>query len=236
MDRVNGRLLIYPPADPNGATVELSTFAAAMVTMENVSNVRFEGLTWELGSADAIHLQGGTNCLFAGCTVRHFAGNGMEIRGGLNHGVLSCDIYSMGRGGVTMSGGNRKTLSPGGHFLENCDIHDLSRIDHTYTPALILDGVGNRVRHNRLHGLGRVLLRLGGLERRHHKLVQTDGWQIAGGAWRIDQAAGIGNAPNAFALAGWNKEGARRPWSGGRRTSRSSRCRWRKWWAGRALS
>jgi hypothetical protein len=162
MDRLHGRILIYPPSDPNAATVEVSTFAAAMVELENASNLRFEGLTWELGSADAIHLQGGSNCLFAGCTIRHFAGNAIEVQGGLNHGVLSCDIYSMGRGGISFSGGNRKTLSPGGHFVENCDIHDLSRIDHTYTPAIIVDGVGNRVRHNRLHGIPSSAIRLGG--------------------------------------------------------------------------
>ena len=162
LDRVNGRVLMYPQADPNGATVEVSAFAAAMVSMDDVSNTRFEGLTWELGSADAIHVRGGSNCQFAGCTVRRFAGNAIEIQGGSSHGLISCDIYSMGRGGVRMSGGNRKTLAPGGHLIENCDIHELSRIDHTYTPAIVLDGAGNRVRHNRLHDIASSAIRLEG--------------------------------------------------------------------------
>lgn len=162
LDRAHSRLLLYPPADLKGATVELSSFPSTMVQMENVSNVRFEGLTWELGSADAIHLQGGSNCLFAGCVIRQFAGTAIELHGGRNHGLLSCDIYSMGRGGASISGGDRKTLTPGGHFVENCDIHDLSRIDHTYTPAILLDGVGNRVRHNRLHDIRSSAIRLGG--------------------------------------------------------------------------
>ncbi len=162
LDRVNGRILMYPPTDPQDATMELSTFASAMVQMENVSNIRFEGFIWELGSADAIQVREGANCVFVGCTIRHFAGNAIEIQGGLNHGLFACDIYSMGRGGVTMSGGNRKTLSPGGHVIENCDIHDLSRIDHTYTPAILMDGVGNRIRHNRLHDIRSSAIRLGG--------------------------------------------------------------------------
>jgi hypothetical protein len=124
--------------------------------------VSFEGLTWELGSADAIKASGGNHVQFAGCKIRHFAGNGLEIRGGQNHRVLSCDIWSMGRGGVTISGGNRKTLTPGNHVVENCDIHDLSRIDHTYTPAIILEGVGHRVAHNRLHDVLSSALRVGG--------------------------------------------------------------------------
>ncbi len=157
-----GKLFFYPPSDPNAATVELSLFAKPMVEFENVSHVRFENLTWELGSADAILIRGGTNCILAGCTVRQFAGNAIEIRGGARHGLLSCDINSMGRGGTIITGGDRKTLTPGGHFIENCDIHDLSRIDHTYTPAVRLSGVGNRIAHNRFHDILSSAMRVNG--------------------------------------------------------------------------
>jgi hypothetical protein len=162
LDRVGGRVLLYPPTDPRKASIEMSRFAAPMLELGEVSWVCFRGITWELGSADALQVRGGAHCLFAGCVVRHFAGNGIEISGGQHHGVLACDIYSMGRGGVIISGGDRKTLAPGGHFLENCDIHDLSRIDHTYTPAVLLDGVGNRVGHNRLHDIRSSAMRVGG--------------------------------------------------------------------------
>ncbi len=162
LDRRSGRVLVYPPSDPQEATIELSRFAAPMVEMENLAWVSFAGLTWELGSADAIHVRGGEHCLFAGCVLRRFAGNGLEIHGGKQHGLRSCDIYSMGRGGTVISGGDRKTLEPGGHFLENCHIYDLSRIDHTYTPAVILDGVGNRIAHNRMHDIRSSAMRVGG--------------------------------------------------------------------------
>jgi hypothetical protein len=207
LDRVNGRILMYPPTEIKDATVELSTFSAAMVSMENVSNVRFEGLTWELGSADAILLRDGTNCLFAGCTIREFAGNGIEVHGGVNHALLSCDISSMGRGGVTLSGGNRKTLSPGGHLIENCDIHELSRIDHTYTPALILDGVGNRVRHNRFHDILSSAIRLGG---NNHKVEYNEVYNVV---TESDDQGGIdmfGNATyrgNVFRYNYWHHIG-----------------------------
>jgi hypothetical protein len=162
LDRRNLRLFFYPPSDPERAEVELSLLAEPMMTLENVSHVRFEGLTWELGCNDAIHVNGGSNCVFAGCVVRDFAGTGIEINGGHRHGLLSCDIYSMGRGGSIVRGGDRKTLSPSGHFIENCDIHDLSRIDHTYTPAVALSGVGTRIAHNRLHDVLSSALNIGG--------------------------------------------------------------------------
>jgi len=142
--------------------IELSLFESPMLKMKNVSHVRFQGIRWELGCGDAIHVNGGEHCLFAGCTVRRFGGDGIVVRGGTSHGILSCDIYSMGRGGTVISGGDRKTLSPGGHFVENCHIHNLSRIDHTYTPAVLVDGVGNRIAHNRMHHINSSAIRLGG--------------------------------------------------------------------------
>ena len=162
LDRENGILYFYPPSDPGKAVVELSIFPSPMLRMENVSHVRFEGLTWELGSADAIHVKGGAGCLFAGCIVRRFGGDGIVIDGGSGHGIVSCDIYSMGRGGTVISGGDRKTLAPGGHFVVNCDIHHLSRIDHTYTPAVLINGVGNRVAHNRMHDINSSAMRVEG--------------------------------------------------------------------------
>lgn len=162
LDRAGLRMFFYPPSDPRKAVVELSGFAAPMVILDKASWVHFSGITWELGSADAIHVSGGSNDLFAGCVIRRFAGNGVEIQGGAKHGLRSCDIHSMGRGGTVITGGNRKTLQPGGHFLENCEIYDLSRIDHTYTPAVLLDGVGNRIAHNRMHDIRSSAMRVGG--------------------------------------------------------------------------
>jgi hypothetical protein len=162
LDRASLTVVLYPPAEPKSATVELSILAGPMLELKEVSHVHFEGLTWELGAADAIHVSGGERCVFAGCTVRRFAGNGVSVRGGASHGLLSCDIYSLGRGGTVISGGDRKTLAPGRHYLENCDIHELSRIDHTYTPAVLLEGVGNRIAHNRFHDIASSAMRVEG--------------------------------------------------------------------------
>jgi hypothetical protein len=162
LDRQGLRLFFFPPSDPKAAAVELSLLAEPMLSLEGTSHVCFENLTWELGCHDAIHMTGGSNCLLAGCVVRKFAGTGITLNGGQKHGLLSCDIYSMGRGGVSLNGGDRKTLTPAEHFIENCDIHDLSRIDHTYTPAIALSGVGVHITHNRLHDVLSSALNIGG--------------------------------------------------------------------------
>jgi len=162
LDRARGRIIFLPPANPNRARVELSVANRPLVELKEVSHVAFEGLAWQMGCTDAIVVSGGTNCLFAGCTIRQFAGNGIVISGGLGHGILSCDLHTLGRGGVVLSGGDRKTLARGGHFVENSQIHNLSRIDHTYTPAVLVSGVGQRIAHNWMHDIPSSALRVGG--------------------------------------------------------------------------
>jgi len=166
LDRTRHRIYLFPPSDPERAVVELSVAGVPLVQLKGASCVRFEGLTWELGCADGLKIMGGTNCLFAGCTVRRMAGNGVEIDSGAGHGLLSCDLHTLGRGGVVLAGGDRKTLTPAGHFVENCHIYDLSRIDHTYTPAVLVSGVGQRVAHNWFHDVPSSALRVGGNDHR----------------------------------------------------------------------
>jgi hypothetical protein len=130
--------------------------------VEGAAHLRFQGLLWELGAADGLHLVGGEDVRLEGCTLRKMAGNGAVVRGGRRHVLQSCDLHTLGRGGIVLDGGDRKTLTPGEHLVENCHIHRLSRIDHTYTPGVWMDGVGNQIRHNRMHDIASSAMRIEG--------------------------------------------------------------------------
>ena len=148
LDRKAGVLYLYPPLDLAHATVEVGLLPAPMVTMDQVADVRLEGLTFDLARGNGLELTGCRRCLIAGCTVSRMAGNGISILGGEADGLLGCDIHTIGRRATEVTGGDRATLTPGRHFVENCRISDFGRIDRTYTPAIQLEGVGNRVAHN----------------------------------------------------------------------------------------
>jgi hypothetical protein len=77
---------------------------------------------------------------------------------------LGCDIHTLGAGGVRASGGDRKSLTPGGHFVENCHIHDFSRVDRVYAPAVHLDGVGHSITHNLIHDSPHHAMRVEGYD------------------------------------------------------------------------
>lgn len=66
---------------------------------------------------------------------------------GTRNGIDGCDIYGIGAGAISLGGGDRKTLTPGGSYVNNCRISDYNRLDTTYKSAVNVDGVGNRVTH-----------------------------------------------------------------------------------------
>lgn len=162
LDREAGLLYLCPPSDLSKAEVELSILKEPLIQMDGVSHVRLERLTFELGAGDGIVINDGEDCLVAGCELRRLGASGVTISGGHGCGVLGCDMHTLGRGGVVMIGGERKTLTPGNHFVENCHIYDFSRIDRTYTPAVQIEGVGNRIAHNRFHDTPCHAMRLEG--------------------------------------------------------------------------
>jgi hypothetical protein len=52
-----------------------------------------------------------------------------------------------------MNGGDRQTLRPGGHVVENCHFARQGRWSKCYVPAVLISGVGQRASHNLIHDL-----------------------------------------------------------------------------------
>jgi hypothetical protein len=162
LDRTRGLLYFYPPSDPAKAAIRMSMLSAPFVQMDGVSYVAFERLVFELGRTDGVIINNGSHCLLEGCTIRQIGGTAVTMNEGRDHGVFGCDLYTLGRGGAAAKGGDRRTLTPGGHFVENCHIYDFSRWDRTYTPAVWTDGVGTRIAHNLIHDSPGHAMRLEG--------------------------------------------------------------------------
>jgi hypothetical protein len=68
-------------------------------------------------------------------------------QGGRNHRVENCQLYNLGVGGISLGGGDRKSLTPAGNTVFNCEIHDFNRWDRSYKSGVNIDGVGNRIEH-----------------------------------------------------------------------------------------
>ncbi|MEK6794442.1 MAG: LamG-like jellyroll fold domain-containing protein [Spirochaetota bacterium] len=165
LDRESGTLYFYPPTGPSDiakAKVEIGLFSKPMITMDKVKNVRFDGITLDCARFNAIAANASEDCIFAGLTIKRFAGSGITVNGGSRNTIIGCDVHTMGRRATEVIGGDRARLIPGGHVVENCRIYDFGRIDRTYTPAIQLEGVGNRVAHNLMYDCPSSVMRIEG--------------------------------------------------------------------------
>ncbi|MBT4818672.1 MAG: hypothetical protein HON70_23385, partial [Lentisphaerae bacterium] len=164
LDREAGMLYMYPPKDLATATVEIGMHSGPVITFDDVSHVRLEGLVLDLGRDNGIQAANSSDCLIAGCTIKRMAATGIIINGGERFRVFGCDLHTLGRKGIQISGGDRGTLTPAEHVVENCRIHFFGRVDRTYTQAVTLGGVGNRLSHCLLYDCPTSVISLGGNE------------------------------------------------------------------------
>jgi hypothetical protein len=164
LDRRTSKIYWLAPdgIDLSKAEVVLSVFDQPFITMTDVEHVFFCGLTLQAGRGNGIHVRGGADCLLSDCTIRRFGGDAIVVEGGQRHGILGCMMNTLGCGGTRVAGGDRRTLTPGGHFVENCSVSDISRLKRTYAPAVHLDGCGNRVAHNLFENIPSSAMRIEG--------------------------------------------------------------------------
>lgn len=158
LERSTGVLYFWPPekeAQQKEKRTEpeiiLSLLGEPLLKLSGVSNVTFRGLTLEATRANAVEIHDGASNRLAGCLIRNIGNSAVVIKGGTGHGVISCDIVDTGDGGVSLTGGDRQTLTPGGHYVENCHFERQGRWSKCYVPAVALSGVGLRAAHNLIH-------------------------------------------------------------------------------------
>jgi len=162
VDLQAGRLYFYPPEPLAGSRITLAFRGEPLVRMRDLSHVIFEGLTFEETQGDALRVTGCSHVVVSRCVFRNHRMRAIVVEGGVKNRIASCDIHDTGVGGVILDGGDRKTLSPAGHVLEDTHIWRYSQHLQTYASALTLKGVGNVARHNLLHDAPHMAVAISG--------------------------------------------------------------------------
>ncbi len=151
VDRTSGMLYFYPPGDIAASRIVFPDLRVPMISLDEASHVTVERITFEGSRHGGIIITGGTANRVAGCEFFNLGQWSVEILGGTDNGILSCDFHDIARSAIHVTGGDRTTLTPCGHFIENCDIHHNGRVFRSHNPAIEMDGVGIRVAHCKLH-------------------------------------------------------------------------------------
>jgi len=151
IDRESSRLYFWPPEKLEGARVTVATRDDPLVVLQGACNVTLRGLTFEEAQGDALHVRDCQRVNIEGCLIRNIRRKAIHMEGGACNRIFACDIHDTGTGGIDLGGGDRKTLTPAGHVVENTHIWNFSVHQLTYASALHFSGVGNVARHNLIH-------------------------------------------------------------------------------------
>lgn len=153
LDRKTQTLYLWPPCPLKQAEIIFPELQQPMVVLQDAQYVRLQGLTFE-GSRDAaVLLRGGSHNELAGCTVRNFGAETAVTVSGNDSGLRSCDLYEVAGTGIGLAGGDRKDLTPGNNYVENCEIYRAGQVYRTYHGAIALSGVHNRIARCYIHDL-----------------------------------------------------------------------------------
>lgn len=150
LDREERKIYIWPLEDPQKAPIYVARIRN-LINANHAKNVRFERMTFQNTTSDAIVLRGCEDITIIGSTIRQTGGWAVKIDGGFRCQVISCDMYHLGEGGVFANGGIKKTLIPSEHLVENCRIHDIGQVITTYRPGVKFAGTGGIARHNLIY-------------------------------------------------------------------------------------
>lgn len=162
MDRKAKKIYLYPDKPIQQAKLELSIFKRNFLKIKNAHHLVIHGLTFDCGQGTGVAMENVHDIRFSGNTLSRLAGDGLVAIKAMNLEIYGNDFFFLGRGGMRLWGGDRKTLTPGNINVENNWVRDFSRIDRTYTPAVVMDGVGNRIAHNLFHDAPHHAIRLEG--------------------------------------------------------------------------
>jgi len=141
------RKIWYRPADGVRPAKMVVSMKGPALTAENCNYLTIKGIDLQYLRGDGMIFTNCSHLTLAKCSVSNTSGLGLRIAGGTNHLVHSCTISSMGRGGIDIDAGDKLKLTGSRSIIENCKISNLSRIDRTYTPAIVLAGDGIKVRN-----------------------------------------------------------------------------------------
>ncbi|MGO4518321.1 right-handed parallel beta-helix repeat-containing protein [Terriglobus sp. 2YAB30_2] len=148
LDRAAGMLYFWPPSPIASGVAEVSLLDKPLVSVEGASYVEFRDLAFEVTRADGIVMDGGSHDRIEHCSIANTGNAGVVIRGGAGDAVEDSEVRGTGDGGIVLDGGDRKTLTAAAHIAARNHIHDYARWSRTYTPAISVSGVGNRVTGN----------------------------------------------------------------------------------------
>lgn len=151
LDRSSGVLYFWPPADFNAAEIIVSVLEGSIFELNGATGIQLRDMILESTRKSLVTIKNGSDNILQQLWLLGAGTSAIKITGGVQHRVSRVHIVDSGEEGVLMSGGDRISLTPAGHIVEDSEIENFGRFSHKFHPAVYFSGVGQIVRNNRIH-------------------------------------------------------------------------------------
>ncbi len=161
LDGKTETLYFWPPAAIKDQVVCAPTMPTLIAITPGTSHLAIRELELQCCEGTGVTVRGASDCLLAGNTIHHTGSDAVSVSEGQRVGVVGNDIYEVGSAAIVLRGGDRRTLTPAGHYADNNYIHHTGVIEKAGV-GVWLEGVGLRATHNLIHDCPRIGIQFDG--------------------------------------------------------------------------
>lgn len=146
------KMLVYWPIESvtSSPSVTVST-VETVLSLYDLRHVRFDGLCIETAKSMLVEIVGGSHVCFKDCVLTQAGNVAVHVFRGEHHRLIGCEVACTGSSAIRIEGGDRKTLTPANHLVEDCHVHDFGQHFLAGRPGISIYGVGTTLIRNHIH-------------------------------------------------------------------------------------
>lgn len=142
----------YPRMHGQGAPIGYVSAAPNAVALDGASYVSFSGLIIEGAQDAAFVARNCTSVIIEDSVVQNSGNMAVNITRGKGVALVRSVVRGGANGAALLEGGDRPTLTPGGHAILNSTLSYSSRLVWDNAPMVSLDGVGHTLAGSEIFG------------------------------------------------------------------------------------
>ncbi len=161
-DAANGKLYVMPLAGVAFAYLTLTALETPLVEIRDAHHIEFRGISFRNSRSDAVSVHQATHVTFSGCDFCGIGGTALVANGCDAFTLWDSAFTNIGNGAVDTEAGNRKTLQSGNIRIHGNTFSKVGQFTRTYTPGVVMNGVGAVICHNEFFNMPSSAMRIEG--------------------------------------------------------------------------
>ncbi|MBO5454468.1 MAG: right-handed parallel beta-helix repeat-containing protein [Clostridia bacterium] len=163
IDRENYKLYFYRSAEmTDDKNIYISLSDSPLVKINKSKNITVKDITLTASRGNGIAVNNSSNINILNCSILNTANNAVSMDYVTDCTIDGCTIKDVNGGIIVSHAGDVKTLTEGRNVISNNTISRFARINKTYKYAANVNGVGNKIIHNKISDTEHTAIGFGG--------------------------------------------------------------------------